>query len=80
MKTPRCKFCGCTDNKPCVIKGTYSRDWFDGYPSRKSFPCAWLAPSICTNPRCVEQAYLEARESADRIMESLARRRELLMA
>ena len=24
-------------------------------------PCSWIAPEVCSNPRCVELAYAEAR-------------------
>ena len=41
-----CKFCGCTENAPCLIPGIG--------------PCAWLLPDVCTNPECVEKAYQEA--------------------
>ncbi len=70
-----CKFCGCTDNAPCIIQGNFPSK-LDGYPSPTSMPCAWLIEDVCTNPDCVEKAYLEARPKA----EGLVRVLELLEA
>jgi hypothetical protein len=30
-------------------------------------PCGWLLEDVCSNPRCVERAYLEARELAEEL-------------
>lgn len=52
-----CKFCGCSDNAPCFI----------GIQGA----CAWLLEDVCTNPACVEAAYLEARPQAEELMQKL---------
>jgi hypothetical protein len=33
--------------------------------------CAWLLDDVCTNPACVEAAYLEARPQAEELMQKL---------
>ena len=43
----RCKFCGCTDEWPCLSS--------DGQV------CEWLIPNVCTNPACVDKAYEESK-------------------
>jgi hypothetical protein len=65
-----CKFCKCTDNSPCVIQGNYPSQ-LDGVISPQSFACAWLLEDVCTNPACVEAAYLEARPQAEELMQKL---------
>jgi hypothetical protein len=34
-------------------------------------PCAWLLDDVCSNPVCVEKAYIEARPLAEQIDRSL---------
>lgn len=84
----KCKFCGCTEEKPCLLRAV------DGVPDRDEYlraggsiviepgvlthqvPCAWLVfnplgDGVCSNPSCVEKAYLEARPLAESIDEAL---------
>lgn len=76
----RCKFCRCTKDHPCklVAVKTWNKTQsliepyiFAGAiaivpPDAETFlvPCAWLLDDVCTNPRCAEKAYGEAREFA----------------
>ena len=55
-----CKFCGCTENAPCVTTG----------PEGMAV-CAWLLDDVCTNPDCVLKAYLEAWPQAEELMQKL---------
>lgn len=50
-----CKFCGCTEDKPCVFRALDPEA-----PAFELWPCAWLLPDVCTNPACVDKAYFEA--------------------
>jgi hypothetical protein len=59
----QCKFCGCTEDKPCVFRAPDP-----GAPPFELWPCAWLLPDVCTAPACVEKAYAEARLLAESIM------------
>jgi hypothetical protein len=36
----KCKYCGCTPKKACVINGK---------------PCHWVLRNLCSNPRCMEK-------------------------
>jgi hypothetical protein len=73
----KCKFCGCTENKPCLITEIteFAESYVltdsiqvvpDGFKTRL-VPCAWLLPNVCSAPACVEKAYLEARPLAEQI-------------
>lgn len=68
-----CKFCGCTEDHPCVIPDEIAEqhvsDFGAGMTSRGA--CAWLLEDVCTNPACVEAAYLEARPLAEELMQKL---------
>jgi hypothetical protein len=73
-----CKFCGCTEERPCFIP--LARDRFEGmggvaFPGVPLLgevqPCAWLLEDVCDAPACVEKAYLEARPLAERLMLAL---------
>jgi hypothetical protein len=39
----RCRWCGCTDDKPCIVDG---------------IPCYWVNSTyqLCSNPKCLEKA------------------------
>lgn len=56
-----CKFCGCTENTPCLLVA--AEPW---RPARAVLevtaftPCAWLLEDVCTAPECVAKAYAEA--------------------
>jgi hypothetical protein len=75
-----CKFCKCTENSPCSIPLARDRYegmegvWFPGGvpPLGQALPCDWLLDDVCTNPACVEAAYLEARPQAEALMQKLA--------
>lgn len=78
-----CKFCGCTEERPCFIP--LATDRYEGmggvaFPGMLSLsevqPCQWLLEDLCDAPPCVLKAYLEARPLA----ESLAQALELLEA
>jgi hypothetical protein len=62
-----CKFCKCTQMLPCVIWNAPGDQRGPGFSS----PCAWLLEDVCTNPACVEAAYLEARPQAEELMQKL---------
>ena len=57
-----CKFCGCTDETPCLISDI---------ASLVTRPCAWLIENVCDAPACVEKAYAAARLKGDQIMLAL---------
>lgn len=61
----KCKFCGCTDDRPCRIPVTTN-----GEEVVVAFPpgialgflaCSWLLPNVCSAPSCVDQAYMALR-------------------
>jgi hypothetical protein len=70
MSVQKCKFCGCTEHRPCCLV----EDPLGPCPlgtavvpadaATRIIPCAWLIPDVCTNPACVDKAYLEARDLA----------------
>jgi len=69
----KCKFCGCTEEKPCLLGEDPLATYVAGYNSSLPagctpllmppgmVPCAWLIPNVCTNPECVDKAYAEAK-------------------
>jgi hypothetical protein len=61
----KCKFCGCTENRPCLIPvdadGNLEFDRILAELGGMTIPCAWLIPEVCTAPACVEKAYLAIR-------------------
>ena len=69
-----CRFCGCTDEKPCLTRmAKQSRLAEDEELVIGDFPCSWLLPDLCDAPACVEKAYLDARlqaEELDRLLEN----------
>jgi hypothetical protein len=62
----RCRFCGCTEDRPCLIlwredaAGIY-RLALHEYEADFSQPCAWYIPGVCSAAECVEKLLLEAR-------------------
>jgi hypothetical protein len=82
----KCKFCGCTEDKPCLM--TEVTEYADSYvlgdgiqlipegAKTNLIPCAWMRFNvggicICNAPACVEKAYREARPLAEQIDEAL---------
>ena len=61
----KCKFCGCTDHRPCFIPPSFIPGAVAGVP------CAWLLEDVCSAPACVEKAYAEARPLAEQIDQAL---------
>ena len=64
----KCKFCGCTDDHPCIIAMTTGSTPFDQeYPlialpsqaTQFTLPCHWIAPNVCSAPQCVTRGYQE---------------------
>jgi len=66
-----CKFCGCTENSPCIITLPRESQVAGGETLLISAPCAWLLEDVCTNPDCVLKAYIEARPKAESLMAAL---------
>ena len=76
MSIRACKFCGCTEDRPCYLIEVFPMPGFNhpylllpgGHVAAgtetRVIPCAWLLHDVCTNPACVEKAYLEARSLA----------------
>jgi hypothetical protein len=72
-----CKFCGCTEDKPCLI--TEITEYADSYilgagiklvpdgVKARLIPCGWLLDDVCSSPACVEKAYAEARLLASQL-------------
>lgn len=75
----KCKFCGCTDERACQIPMVmcpgdpaeyprqYPRVALAGEVAETTEPCEWIAPNVCSAPRCVEKAYAEAELLADQL-------------
>jgi hypothetical protein len=55
VKLGTCRYCGCTDEKPCIFRAPGQ----DG-PPFDLWPCAWLLEDVCSAPACVEKAYRDA--------------------
>lgn len=64
----RCKFCGCTDERPCLIAAIVKADGDVEItfgivalvrPGERieMLPCGWLIPEVCSAPACVKKAY-----------------------
>jgi hypothetical protein len=62
----KCKFCGCTDTRPCFIPAEFITDP-DFVVAGNVVPCSWLIPNVCTAPACVDKAYIEACADLDRM-------------
>jgi hypothetical protein len=71
----KCKFCGCSERRPCQLVAVKDVPDRDAYilaggqiaivpKDAQTFlvPCAWLVDNVCSNPICVEKAYLESRD------------------
>ena len=54
-----CRFCGCTDQAPCLLT---QLPGFEDLEPGQLRPCFWLDydGGLCANPECVEKAYREA--------------------
>lgn len=75
----KCKFCGCTERKPCRIPMVFGADPLDpaddDYPqiaqpdviAEFTTPCHWMMENVCSAPLCVEKAYAEAELLADQL-------------
>jgi hypothetical protein len=57
----RCKFCGCSEDKPCAIHMAIRSEFGFDETTLADLPCGWLIPNVCTNPACVDKAYEEAK-------------------
>lgn len=60
----KCKFCGCTDDRPCSIPleldGRIAIGAGGIFNSQLEYiACSWLIPELCSAPACVEKAYIE---------------------
>lgn len=59
----KCKFCGCSDERPCRIPVDIDGQITNAAPGSYKVAyaaCGWLIENICTSPPCVEKAYAEA--------------------
>jgi hypothetical protein len=65
-----CQFCKCTENAPCFIPAEFISDP-EFRANGNVVPCAWLLDDVCTNPACVDAAYLEARPQAEELTQKL---------
>jgi hypothetical protein len=68
----QCKFCGCTEDRPCRIAFELDGSLAIGagglWNSRLNYvPCAWLLEDVCSAPACVDEAYAGARPLAETI-------------
>jgi hypothetical protein len=50
-----CRYCGCTDQKPCIFRAPGQLT-----PPFDLWPCAWLLDDVCSAPACVAKAYQDA--------------------
>lgn len=56
----KCKFCGCTDDRPCHLPIDIEGNFLaiaNPKTTVEFVPCAWLIPEVCSAPACVEHAY-----------------------
>jgi hypothetical protein len=61
----KCRYCGCTENRACVIDGD---------------PCYWVVPpgyrgnenGVCSNPACVDRFHAEEPDEELAFAEDLA--------
>ena len=60
----KCKFCGCTDSKPCRIPINIDGELTEAKTGIFS-ACAWLIDNVCSAPSCVEKAYAERCKEID---------------
>ena len=65
----KCKFCGCSNRRPCRIPVDVEGNLALGSRSLDYLPCSWLIPDVCTSPACVEKAYIEATAIVDTLIE-----------
>lgn len=61
----KCKFCGCSDKRPCAIAmrilGDQEMIALAGQLSTFTAACGWIGDmNVCSAPACVEKAYAEA--------------------
>ena len=65
----KCKFCGCTDDKACMIPVCTAPDGdaLERARSMVNLPCEWVIENVCSNPKCVDKAYAEAELLADQL-------------
>lgn len=73
----KCRFCGCTDKKPCAIAmvnfvdddivGRSAGIALRGQLAHFTTPCHWSAPDTCSAPGCIEQAYVEVAAIVDQL-------------
>jgi hypothetical protein len=80
MSVRQCKFCHCREHLPCALVAVRV-EWGDGFAilppggialipnnaETRIVPCAWWLDDVCSNPACVEKAYLEARELTEEL-------------
>src|ERR1017187_7729895 len=76
MSVRKCKFCGCSERRACALIEVFPAPGVSPYllpPGIALIPpdaethivgCSWLTEEVCTNPACIEKAYLESRELA----------------
>ena len=72
----KCKFCGCTEDKACLIPIAVESDGaiglvYDSAIARSVISCDWLLDDVCSAPACVEKAYTEARPLAEQVDQAL---------
>lgn len=66
-----CKYCGCTEEKPCVIRIQRPSAIIGHVLAPASFPCSWLLEDVCDAPACVDRAYMDVRNSAEQLTQLL---------
>lgn len=66
-----CRYCGCTNDDPCMTGMARRSVIMGGELAVGYFPCSWLLPDICDAPPCVEKAYMDARNSAEELTQLL---------
>ena len=78
----RCKFCGCTDDRPCAIPMRYSGSGallpdslgddpvlaLPGQVAHFTTPCHWSAENVCSAPACIAGAYVESCALIDELL------------
>lgn len=74
----RCRFCDCTNDRPCMIpvregeNGTYYLARTE-CETTEVIACSWFLPQVCSRPECIEKLLLESRNKV-RLFDGTGRR------
>ncbi|HZW05359.1 MAG TPA: hypothetical protein VFF58_00495 [Candidatus Nitrosotalea sp.] len=63
-----CRFCQCTEEKPCIIAMAVNPDGTVRLARNDQevfdlLPCSWYIPGVCNAPFCIEKLLAEMRDN-----------------